>query len=127
VLISALLLENSKPGIALNTALRNGKVLLSFSVLAEIYNVLSRKKFRRYMSEEDMRRFLAGLTREAQWVEITEQIVACRDPKDNKFLELAICGHAEYIVTGDADLLVLHPFRGIQILTPNTFLQTSNI
>jgi putative PIN family toxin of toxin-antitoxin system len=111
---------------ALDLARRRGKVLLSFSVLAELYEVLSRKQFRRYISEEDIRHFLAALTREAQWVDIHLLIVACRDPKDDKFLELAVCGLAECIITGDADLIVLHPFRGIQILTPNAFLETFN-
>jgi predicted nucleic acid-binding protein len=55
------------------------------------------------------------------------QIVACRDPKDDKLLELAVCGQAEYIVTGDADLIALHPFQGVQILTPNTFLETFHL
>ena len=108
---------------ALDLALRRGKILLTFSTLAELYDVLSRKQFRRYINEEDIRRFLAALTREAQWVDIDVEIDACRDPKDNKFLELAVCGQAEYIVTGDADLIVLHPFQGIQILTPNSFLE----
>jgi uncharacterized protein len=123
VLVSALLLKNSKPRKALDFAQGSGKILLSFAVLAELYDVLSRKQFRRYINEEDIRRFLAALTREAQWVDINVRIVACRDPKDDKFLELAECGRAEYIVTGDADLIVLHPFRGIQILTPRAFLE----
>jgi uncharacterized protein len=120
-----LLLNNSKPRRALDFAQRRGKILLSFAVLAELYDVLSRKQFRRYINEEEIRRFLAALTREAQWIDINVQIVACRDPKDDKFLELAVSGHAEYIVTGDADLIVLHPFRGIQILAPSAFLEIS--
>ena len=70
-----------------------------------------------------MRRFLAVLTREAQWIDVDMQITACRDPKDDKFLSLAVSGEATHIVTGDADLLVLHPFRGIRIVTPSTFLE----
>jgi putative PIN family toxin of toxin-antitoxin system len=112
---------------ALDLALRRGKILLSFSVLAELYEVLSRKRFRRYVNEEDIRRFLAALTREARWIDINVQIVACRDPKDDKLLELAVCGQAEYIVTGDADLIALHPFQGVQILTPKTFLETFDL
>jgi len=127
VLVSALLLSKSKPRKALDFALRRGKILLSFSVLAELYEVLSRKQFRRYVNEEDIRRFLAALTREAQWIDISVQIVACRDPKDDKLLELAVCGQAEYIVTGDADLIALHPFQGVQILTPKTFLETFHL
>lgn len=125
VLVSALLLNSSTARRPLDFASRNGKILLSFSALAELYDVLSRKRFRRYVNEQDIRRFLAALTREAQWVDINLQIVVCRDPKDNKFLELAICGQADYLVTGDADLIVLHPFQGIQILVPSAFLQIS--
>jgi uncharacterized protein len=57
-----------------------------------------------------------------QIIEPKEQINECRDPKDNKYLELAVSGKAEAIVTGDTDLLVLHPFRDIQIVTPQEFL-----
>ena len=55
-------------------------------------------------------------------VEIAETFTDCRDAKDNKFLELAVSGKADCIVSGDADLLVLNPFRGIPILTPREFL-----
>jgi putative PIN family toxin of toxin-antitoxin system len=106
-------------------ASRNGKILLSFSVLTELYDVLSRKQFRRYIAEEDIRGFLAALTREAEWVDIDVEIVACRDPKDDKFLELAVRGDATHIVTGDSDLLALHPFRNIQVLSPRSFLESS--
>jgi predicted nucleic acid-binding protein len=59
----------------------------------------------------------------AELVAITERIAACRDPKDDKFLELAVAGRADLIVTGDADLLVLNPFRDISIVTPAAFVQ----
>ena len=58
----------------------------------------------------------------AEEVAITESVGACRDPKDDKFLELAVSGRADYLVTGDLDLLVLDPFRGVRILTPADFL-----
>jgi putative PIN family toxin of toxin-antitoxin system len=85
--------------------------------------VLSRKQFRRYVDRDDIRRFLSALTREAEWIDVDVQIAACRDPKDDKFLELAISGHATHIVTGDSDLLALDPFRGIRILPPHLFLE----
>jgi putative PIN family toxin of toxin-antitoxin system len=124
-LVSALLLPDSKPRQAFDLALQKGKVLLSFPALAELYEVLSRKSFRRYINEEDIRSFLAVLTRETEWVDVDAQITACRDPKDDKFLELAVSGDASHIVTGDADLLVLNPFRGISILPPHSFLKLS--
>lgn len=96
---------------------------MGFAVLAEIYEVLSRKQFRRYVDEEDIRRFLAALTRETEYVDVDQSIKACRDPKDDKFLELAVSGRANYIVSGDSDLLALNPFRGIRITPPHTFLK----
>ena len=88
VLVSALLLPDSKPRHALDKGLREGKVLVSFVALAELNEVLSRKRFRRYIDEEDVRSFVAALTREAEW-DVGIQLQACRDPKDDKFLELA--------------------------------------
>ena len=108
---------------AIDRARRQGIILLSFATLAELFEVLSRKQFRRYLDEEDLRRFLAALTREAQWIDVDVQITACRDPKDDKFLSLAVSGKATHLVTGDADLLALGPFQGIQIVTPGEFLE----
>src|ERR1700730_5304035 len=59
----------------------------------------------------------------AELVTITERIAACRDPTDDKFLELAVNGHADLIVSGDGDLLALNPFRQIPIVTPAAFVQ----
>jgi len=123
VLVSALLLPDSAPRHALDRALAQGKVLLSFAALAELYEVLSRKQFRRYADDADIRSFLATLTRETEWVDVDTRITACRDPKDDKFLELATSGRATHIVSGDADLLALNPFRGIAILSPRSFLE----
>lgn len=107
---------------AVDRAQREGAILLSYAVLAELFDVLHREKFRRYIDEEDVRRFLAALTREAQWVDVVVEVTACRDPKDNKFLSLAVSGKATHLVTGDEDLLVLHPFRGIEIVSPAAFV-----
>ena len=123
VLVSALLSPGSKSRMTVDRVHREGAILLSLGTLTELFEVLSRKQFRGYIDEEDMRRFLAVLTREAQWIDVDVQITACRDPKDDKFLSLAVSGEATHIVTGDADLLVLHPFQGIRIVTPSTFLE----
>jgi len=94
VLVSALLSPGSKARMAVDRAHREGAILLSLGTLTELFEVLSRKQFRVYIDEEDMRRFLAVLTREAQWIDVDVQITACRDPKDDKFLSLAISGQA---------------------------------
>ncbi len=56
-------------------------------------------------------------------VEIVEKVRVCRDPKDDKILDLAINGQATYIVSGDKDLLVLNPFRGVKIVSAEEFLK----
>lgn len=68
-------------------------------------------------------KFLAAMLREGELVDGQDGTEACRAPRDDKFLELAISGGADYIVTGDSDLLELNPFRGIAIFTPGQFLE----
>jgi putative PIN family toxin of toxin-antitoxin system len=67
-------------------------------------------------------RFLVALLKETELIEVTVAITDCRDVKDNKLLELGVSASADYIISGDEDLLVLNPFRGIPILTPREFL-----
>ena len=110
VLVSALLFEQSKPGQTFYAALDRGEILLSLPVVKELNDVLNREKFDRYLLREERERFLDALLREATLVEITESVRVCQDPKDDKFLELAINGGATCIITGDEDLLQLSPF-----------------
>lgn len=83
---------------------------------------MKRPKFDRYVTEKERRQFVAALVQDAELVTITQQIAICRDPKDDKFLELAMSGGADCIVSGDKDLLSLHPFQGIPIVRPDAFL-----
>ena len=100
VIVSAALLKESIPRQAFNKALDEGEVLISVPVLLELAGVLSRKKLDKYLLEDERMRFLVALLREAELVEITETITDCRDAKDNKFLELALSGKADYIIAG---------------------------
>jgi len=120
--VSAVLLPRSVPRLAFDLAIASGPILLTEATLRELDEVLRRPKFDRYISEELRLEFLAALVRTAEPVEISESVDACRDPKDNKFLEAAVCGRATHLITGDQDLLVLHPFRAIAILSPQAFL-----
>ncbi len=84
-------------------------------------DVINRPYLARFISpqaRQHMMRLMAG----AELIPITERITACRDTKDDKFLEVAVNGQADFIITGDADLLVLNPFRDVPIVTPATFL-----
>ncbi len=122
VLVSAVLIENSRPAEAFRKARQVGEILLSLPTAEELNEVLGREKFSRYITRENREHFMAAFIQSARFIEVTEKIIACRDPKDDKFLELAVSGHATCIVTGDDDLLALHPFRGIPILSVGHFL-----
>jgi len=122
-LISAALSDESISRRAFDHALDRGTILVSLPVVTELNEVLSREKFRPYITEDEARQFLATFAGASEWVEIDVTINDCRDPSDNKFLELAVSGQATHIVTGDNDLLELDPFQGKRILTPGEFLR----
>jgi putative PIN family toxin of toxin-antitoxin system len=92
----------------------------------ELDDVLRRTKFDRYVSEQTRLEFLYSLLHGAEVVPISTVITDCRDPKDNKFLEVAVSGNATDVVSGDRDLLVLSPFRGIDVLAVDDFLLKRN-
>jgi putative PIN family toxin of toxin-antitoxin system len=121
-LVSRLLIPGSIPGQAVRKAVAETQPLASDDTIMELANVLARPKFDPYVTVEERREFLRLFNRIAERIPITHVVRACRDPKDDKFLELAVNGAAQLIITGDADLLALHPFRGIDILTPGRYL-----
>jgi len=121
-LVSRLLLPGSIPGQAVRKAVAEARLLASDDTIIELADVLARKKFDPYMTVRERQEFLRLFDRIAERVPIVHVIRACRDPKDDKFLELAVNGAAQLIITGDADLLALHPFRGIDILPPASYL-----
>lgn len=122
VLISALMFNSSVPGRAFARASAEGVILISEPLVEELNDVLGREKFRRYMTIDERERFLESLIHQSELVEIRELVRACRDPADDHILELAINGCATGMVTGDPDLLVLNPFRGISIVPPARLL-----
>ena len=122
VTISAALMPNSVPRQAVDLALRQGIILLSEASFNELYEVIRRSKFDKYVSQQRRIEFLVSLVVSAEVVPVSIAIYDCRDPRDNKFLDLAVSGNASHIISGDTDLLVLHPFRGIAVMTPRAFL-----
>ncbi|MCG2722582.1 MAG: putative toxin-antitoxin system toxin component, PIN family [Thermodesulfovibrionales bacterium] len=92
------------------------EVVISDEQLEEITTVLKRPKFRKHFSADDIEEFLSLIYKTSVIVEIHHTIKDCRDEKDNFILETAIRGKADYIVTGDKDLLVLNPYRGKKII-----------
>jgi putative PIN family toxin of toxin-antitoxin system len=122
-LVSRLLLPSSVPGDAVRKAVDSGLLLVSEATMNELADVLARSKFDRYVSLADRQQFLRLLGRLAEFVPIVYPVRECRDPEDDKFLEVALNGKADLILTGDADLLALHPWQGIAILPPARYLR----
>ena len=122
-LVSRLLLPSSVPGGAVRKAVDSGLLLVSEATMNELADVLARPKFDRYINLADRQQFLRLLGRVAEFVPIVYPVRECRDPKDDKFLEVALNGRAGLIITGDADLLDLHPWQGIAVLSPAQYLK----
>lgn len=121
-LVSAAIFRRSKPARAVVVAFESGDVLSSSDTQDEMREVFRRSKFDRYVPLRDRMNDIENIIEDMVSVEIVERISVCRDVKDDKVLELAVNGHADCIITGDHDLLTLHPFRGIAILTPVAYL-----
>lgn len=122
-LVSASILPNSLVRYAFDKAVKLGSIASSGDVFEEYTEVLFRKKFDKYFVSIDERLFIINLiVTKLRNFSPAEIIKECRDPKDNKFLELAVSATASCIISGDKDLLVLHPFRGIPILNAVDFI-----
>src|SRR5471032_64633 len=114
-LVSALLNINSSPGKALLLASKTGTLLISDEISEEYFSVFTRPKFSKYLSLQTRITFLENIVTNSLSINITDMVTICRDPKDNMFLSLAWSATADGIISGDQDLLVLHPFNGIPI------------
>ncbi len=125
VFVSALIRKQGTTGDVLR-ALRDGRftVIYTTDIMVEIIDVLGREKFRaKYHIEPDDITALVNLIRlRGELVTPTRKVTACRDPKDDKFLEAAFATAVDCIVSGDADLLDMSPFEGSPILRPAEFL-----
>ena len=107
----------------MNWVIINCEILFSDEVYFEISEVLKRPKFKKYFPDREPDNLLIQIAAVAQHVKTSEKITACRDPKDNMYLELAVAGKADCIISGDKALRDLHPFRGIPIISSATFME----
>jgi len=121
IVVSAAL-RFGNPHRALLKARVEADLLVSEETLAELREVLLRPKFDLEIGRSLREGLYEELARQCTLVPIPFRVQVCRDPRDDKFIELAVHGQAEAIITGDRDLLVLNPFRGIAILTPADYL-----
>ena len=124
VIVSAVLLSRSRAREALDKALRYGTVVVSEAVINELDDVLRRPRLNKYIREEERIQFLIQFLHETRIVTVNRVVDDCRDPKDNKYLELALEAGADCIISGDQDLLVLHPYNGVPVMTPAQFLDS---
>jgi len=123
VIVSAVLFPNSQPNLIIKKIQTIGIIIQSPSTWLELENVLARPKFDRYITQTERQTFLLDFSQTIDLIlEDSFTTNECRDPKDNKYLELAVNGKAEYLITGDQDLLVLHSFQFINILRIEQFL-----
>jgi uncharacterized protein len=97
------------------------QVLFSDDLFSELLEVLQRPKFKKYFSSAAIEQLLALLYEKIAWVNVVDEFTDCRDKKDNFLLNLSVSGQANYLITGDADLLVLNPFHGVEIISYQFF------
>lgn len=122
-LISPHLLFNSTCRRAFDKARASGIIVSSSETLLEFANTFMRTKFDKCVSLSNRMKNLREFETQTTLLSIFISIAESRDPKDDKFIELAVVANDSGIITGDKGLLVLHPFRGIPILTPADFLE----
>jgi len=122
IIVSAIVFPASGAMAVLIKALNRYSVVVSGSTWDELASVLQRPKFDSRLPLAKRLLALTELARNVREVKVTSVITDCRDPKDNKFLALAIDGAATVIVTGDNDLLVLNPYRSIVVCKASDFL-----
>ncbi len=118
VLLSFLIKRDSVPGAVVRRVLENHELLLSEQVLDELAAKCEKDKFRRYFSRAEGEHLVLLLAKVGERIVIPEEVKRCRDPKDDVFLALALCGNADLIVSGDKDLTDLRQIEHIPILSP---------
>lgn len=123
VLISFLLSVESLPGQAVRHILVHNTPILSEETEKELFTKLLNPKFDRYVNLAIRMEFFDTYVHRSEKVHPDIAVSDCRDPADNKFLELAISAKADYIITGDKDLLALNPYQSIPIIPPKAFLE----
>ena len=122
VLISGLFSTTSTPALAVEKAITKGQLIATAETLRELIEQLLLPKFDRYVRRERREALLQRVASIVEIVEVLQPVRASRDVKDDKFLEAAVNGRADVLVIGDRDLLDLHPFRVIAILSPADYL-----
>ncbi|MEM2148077.1 MAG: putative toxin-antitoxin system toxin component, PIN family [Candidatus Bathyarchaeia archaeon] len=123
VLISSLIIKGKPRDLWLKARTNEFTLLLSSQIIAEFIDVISRRKFSKYVKEYDIKVFLEALHQTAKFTRIKSKFkIVEEDPADDIILRTAVDGKADLIVSGDKHLLALKEFRGIKILTADEML-----
>lgn len=123
VLLSSLLSKKSPPSEVVKYIIKNGFLAFSDETFSEFEEVFNRPKFDKFISKEKRIRFIEQVRSICWRYGIFQKIDLCRDPKDNKFLDVAIASYADYLITGDDDLLILKGIGNTSIITPRKFIE----
>jgi uncharacterized protein len=131
-LIGAAVRPDSIPDRALQCAMGSHELFASAETLGELERVLKKKRLNRYLKLEDRLLFAQTIRHNATKVapaamDLDSVRGACRDATEEKFLALSLAANADILVSSDQDLLVLHPWRGIAIMTPAKFVEQFTI
>lgn len=121
-LVSATFRRGGVPAQAVRRALRSDRIAVSEAALAELLDVLDRPRLARFIDPELRAELLGQLDALGVHFAPVGRVADCRDAKDDKYLEFALASGAWAIVSGDADLLALHPWRGVRVLRPADYL-----
>lgn len=113
----------------LNVILENEdvEIITSAALTSEIFEVLNRTKFQNKINSFVIANFQELYNQATLSVELKTSVFDCHDPKDNHLLSLAIDGDLDYLLTGDADLLVLDPYGKTRILKVVTYLEVVSL
>jgi uncharacterized protein len=122
-LISGVLFKGELLREAVRIAFDHYQPVFSTPTWDELAEVFQRDKFDRALPRGQRFRVIAEMARRIEIIEPSSVVHDCRDPRDNKFLALALDSQSSHIVSGDQDLLVLHPWRDIRILSPGDFVR----
>ena len=122
-LIGAILKPRSIPAQALNLATEHAEILVSEETLAELARVIQRPHLERYRSPVERETFYQTYAEVALLIAVTKPVTACRDPKEDKILSVAVAGGASLIVSSDLDLLSMQQFGVIPILSARAFVE----
>ncbi|MCD0489258.1 putative toxin-antitoxin system toxin component, PIN family [Pedobacter sp. MC2016-14] len=123
-IISAHILPNSVSSKAFEKAFQKGTILCTEEILNEFSVAYLRPKFEKYIPAKRRVLDIRNFKNRVKIITVDKKVKICRDEADDKYLALALFGNVSCIITGDHDLRVLNPFRGILILSPGEFLIT---